>query len=310
MKQLLRIVGAFALVGMFGVEAHAQMGVARGQVVDANGEPLEGVTIEIIFRGEMERTYTTETNDDGHYMQVVGTGPYRIIASKEGYQGTFMDQMVRTGDPTDLPTLTLATREAAIRKAMAPVFERFEKAAELTAAGKFEEALALYREVEADYPEIPELHFNLGTLYARQEKWPEAEAAFQKSLELEPDNPEARILLANVHKNMGQTEDAVAAMEKLVAEHADDPKVHYDLGVFYLDARRDEDAFAQFEEVRRLDPDNVDALYLLGTLSINLGQTEQAVSLLKSYLERAPADGRFRATASELLSRIQPAETQ
>jgi tetratricopeptide (TPR) repeat protein len=310
MKQMLRVVGAFVLVGMFAAQAHAQMGVARGKVVDANGDPLADVTVEIVFLGELERKYTTETGDDGNYMQVVGTGRYRIIASKEGYQGTYMDQMVRTGDPTDLPTLTLSTREAAIRKAMAPVFERFERAAELTAARKFDEALALYKEVEADYPQIPELHFNLGTLYTRQEKWPEAEAAFMKSLELEPDNPEARILLANVHNNMGRTEEAVAAMEKLIAEHSDDPKIHYDLGVFYLDAKRDEEAFAQFEEVRRLDPDNVDALYLLGTLSINLGQQKQAVEYLQSYLEGAPEDGRFRATANELLSRIQPAETQ
>ena len=35
-------VGAFVLVGMFAAQAHAQMGVARGKVVDANGDRLCG----------------------------------------------------------------------------------------------------------------------------------------------------------------------------------------------------------------------------------------------------------------------------
>ena len=45
MKPWLTVVGAFALVVASGVEAHAQMGAARGEVVDANGEPVAGVTV-------------------------------------------------------------------------------------------------------------------------------------------------------------------------------------------------------------------------------------------------------------------------
>lgn len=308
MERWLRVVGAFAFVAASSVEARAQMGVARGQVVDEKGAPVAGATVELVFAGEIERKFKTKTDSKGQYTQVVNTGSYRVIASKDGYQGSYMDRPVRTGDPTDLPTLTIVGREAVARKAMAPILEQFEKAAALSKAGKLDEAVAVYREVEAEHPDIPELYFNLGTIYARQEKWPEAEAAYLKATELQPENAQAQVLLADVHRRMGRTDEAVAALEKLVAKKPDDPKLYYDLGVFYLNARRDRDAFASFEEVHKRDPDNVDVLYLLGTLSVNLGQIEQARSYLQSYLDKAAANGQYRAIASELITKLQPAK--
>lgn len=307
MKRWLRVVGAFALVAASGVEARAQMGVARGDVVDEKGAPVAGATVQLKFIGDMEREYTTKTDAKGQYTQVVGTGMYRVIASKDGYQGTYTDQRVRTGDPTDLPTLAIVSREAVARKAMAPILEQFEKAAALSKAGKLDEAVAVYRKLEAEHPKIPELHFNLGTLYARQEKWPEAEAAYKKAIELDPGNAQAQVLLADVHRRMGRTDEAVAAMEKLVATNPDDPKLSYDLGVFYLNERRYEEAVASLEKVPKRDPGNVDVLYLLGTASLNLGQVEKAVGFLQSYLDKAPADGQYRANASALISKLLPA---
>ena len=308
MRQWLRVVGALALVVASGVEARAQMGVVRGKVVDQEGAPVAGVVVRFEFLGGVDRHYETETNDKGAYTQVIASGPYRVTASKDGYRGSSLERSVSSGSPTDLPTLEIVNQEAAAQAAMAPILKQFEGAAELAEAGRLDEAVAAYRELEAEHPDIPELFLNLGTLYARQEKWPEAEGAFQRVLELEPDNTQAQVLLAEVHKNMGRGDEALAAMEKLIAETPGDPELHYNLGVFYLNAQRHEDAYAAFDEVRTLDPDNVNVLYLLGTLSLNLGQIDQATRHLQAYLDQAPADGQYRATAGELLSKLQPSE--
>jgi predicted Zn-dependent protease len=308
MKRWLGFIGALTLVLASGVEARAQMGAARGKVVDQMDAPIPGATVQFEFLGGASRQYTTETDDRGAYTQVVVAGRYRVTVSKDGYEGFSMEERVQTGTPTDLPTFRLVHRQAAAEEAMAPIIEQFGKASELSRAGRLEEAIAIYLELEREHPDIPELYHNLGMLYGRQEKWPEAEAALQRSLELQPGNKESQVMLAQVHKSMGRGDEALVELEKLLQESPGDPQLHYDLGVFYLNAQRYEDAYTEFDEVRRLDPDNVDVLYLLGTLSVNLGEIDRAASHLQEYLDRAPENAEYRATASELLPRLQATE--
>jgi len=308
MTRCSRVIGAFALVLASAAQARAQMGVALGKVVDEKGAPVADATVELVFRGEVERQYKTRTNKKGEFTQALPSGNYRVTVSKDGYQGTYLDHRVTTGDPTDLPTFKIVSRTAVAQEAMAPILAQFEKAAAMSKEGKVDEAIAVYREVEAKHPDMPEVHYNLGTLYARQEKWPEAEAAFKKAVELAPDNTQAHVLLADVHSRMGRTDEAVAELERLVAKSPDDPKLRFELGLLYQKARRNEEAFAAFDEARKRDPGNVDVLYLLGTLSLNLGRVDEARGYLQSYLDKAPADGDYRATASELVAKLPPAK--
>jgi tetratricopeptide (TPR) repeat protein len=297
MKRWLIGFGALALVVASGTDARAQMGIARGRVVDQDGKPVAGATVEFVFSGSEDRRFTTETDGDGRYTQMVPSGRYRVSASREGYQGTYQDVRIPTGTsaPTDLPAFQIVDREAAAQAAAAPILAEFERAQALSQAGELDEAAAAYEKLREDHPEIPEVHFNLGAVYGRQERWSEAEAAFQKVLELEPDNAQARALLAETLKNQGRAEEGVASLEALVASDPDDPDLHYNLGVFYLNAQRHEEAFASFDRVRELDPERVDVLYLLGTLSLNLGELDRAVGFFESYLEASPEDGQYRA---------------
>jgi tetratricopeptide (TPR) repeat protein len=308
MERWLRVVGALALVAASAGEARAQMGVARGQVVDEKGAPVADATVELLARGEVERQYKTRTNKKGEYTQVVPSGTYRVTVSKDGFQGTYLDHRVAMGDPTDLPTLKIVSRATVAQEAMAPILAQFEKAAELSKGGKLDEAIAVYREVEARHSDMPEVHYNLGALYARQEKWPEAEGAFRKAVDLAPDNAQYQVLLADVQARMGRTDEALAAMERLAAKSPDDPRVRFELGLLYQKARRAEEAFAAFEAAHREDPGNVDVLYLLGTLSLNLGRVDEARGYLQSYLDKAASDGQYRATASELVAKLPPAK--
>jgi tetratricopeptide (TPR) repeat protein len=315
MKRWLIAVGALALGLASSTEARAQlgqMGIARGRVVDQAGEPVAGAAVEFVYTGESTRKYTAETNDDGRYTQMVASGPYRVTVTKDGYQGSYQNVRIATSSstPTDLPPFRITDREAAARDAAAPILARFEEAQALAQAGELEEATAVYLELMEERPDIVEVHFNLGALYARQEKWAEAEASYRKVLELEPDNGQARVLLAETLKNQGRADEGVASLESLVAESPDDPDLHYNLGVFYLNAQRHEEAFGAFDRVRALDPERLDVLYLLGTLSLNLGEIDQAVGFFQSYLEKAPEDAQYRATAEGLIQQLRPAESE
>ena len=48
----------------------------------------------------------------------------------------------------------------------------------------------------ASQPEAPHLHFSLGNQYARQSRWPEAQAAYFKAYSAEPENADYAFNLA------------------------------------------------------------------------------------------------------------------
>lgn len=298
---------ASLLFSLSAVEARAQMGVAQGRIVDEKGEPVSGATVQLDFQSGMTRQYTTETDENGKYQQIVTAGRYRITASKEGYQGGFMVQVVNAGGPTPLPDIGLTSRESLMEAALAPIMEQFQKAGELTRAGRLDEAAAIFRELAAGNPDIPEVHFNLGTIYSRQERWAEAEAEFQKTLELQPDNTQAAQSLSGVYESLDRLDDAVAVLEKLAEAHPDDAKILYNLGVLYTNLRRVDEAYATMQKVAQLAPDNVEVHYVLGTLALNKGEIEAAVSHLEAYVDRAAEDAPYKATAAELLANLQKA---
>jgi tetratricopeptide (TPR) repeat protein len=284
------------------------MGVAQGRIVDENGDPVTGASVEFDYQSGMSRQYAAETDEKGKYQQIVTAGRYRITASKEGYQGGFMEQVVNAGGPTSMPDIQLVSRDSLMQAALAPIVEKFQEAGELTRAGKLDEAAAVFGELAAEHPDIPELHFNLGTIYARQEKWAEAEAAFQRTLELQPENTQAAQSLSGVYESLGRQDDAIVVMEGLAAAHPEDAGIQYNLGILYTNVRRVDEAYATLQEAERLDPDNVEVHYVLGTLALNQGRTDAAVSHLETYLQKAAQDAAYRETASGLLASLKQAQ--
>lgn len=301
------VVASSLLLSLAAVEARAQMGVAQGRIVDEKGDPVAQATVLLEYQGGMSRQYSVETDAKGKYQQIVTAGRYRITASKEGYQGGFMVQMVNAGGPTPLPDIELVSRESLMAAALAPIMEQFQKAGELAQAGKLDEAAAVFEALAAENPDIPEVHFNLGTIYARQERWPEAETAFERALELQPDNTEAAQSLSGAYESQGRVDEAVEVLEKLAAAQPGDARVQYNLGILYTNQRRVDEAYATLQKVHQLDPENVEVRYVLATLALNRGQTEAAIEHLEAYVSRAPDDAAYKATAAELLENLKQA---
>lgn len=73
---------------------------------------------------------------------------------------------------------------------------RFLKGVAQTQAGKPEEAIALFTQITADYPELPEPYNNLAVLYARQGQLDKARAALEMAIR---NNPAYAI----AHENLG-----------------------------------------------------------------------------------------------------------
>ena len=140
MKRALIAAGLLLGAGLLAAPAQAQTGTARGKVVDAEGQPIPEVKVLIEFQGGITRKFETKTNKKGEYMQVgMQPGPYRITASKEGFQPAVSDVRISLGDPTAIPDFKLATMAQASAQpgsSAAELRSSFQKAVELQSAGQ------------------------------------------------------------------------------------------------------------------------------------------------------------------------------
>ncbi|MBT0960771.1 nuclear transport factor 2 family protein [Denitromonas iodatirespirans] len=73
---------------------------------------------------------------------------------------------------------------------------RFLKAVALTELNRTDEAIAVFRKLTEDYPELPEPYNNLAVLYAQQKAFDKAKAALEMAIRTHPS-------YATAHENLG-----------------------------------------------------------------------------------------------------------
>jgi tetratricopeptide (TPR) repeat protein len=291
--------------GLLATPAQAQTGTARGKVLDADGQPITDAKVLIEFQGGITRKFETKSNKKGEYMQVgMQPGPYRLTASKDGYQPAVIDVRIALGDPTSVPDFKLHTLAQAAQQAGSPqaeLRESFQKAVELQTAGKLDEAEAAYKGILETAPDVPEVYQNLGTIYALKKDVPAAEAAFQKALELRPDSADTAAQLAKLYHENGQPEKAMEVMAKSASTNPDDAKAQFNQGIFLLNAQKNEEAIAAFEAAIKADPNMAEAYYRLGALMVGQAKIPEAIANLEKYLSMNPTDAANVAVAQGLL---------
>jgi len=309
MKRFLLIAGLFASFALLGTPAAAQTGTARGKVVDDKGQPLPDAAVLLEFQGGVTRKFDTKTNKKGEFTQVgVYPGVYRITASKEGYQSTYIEYKISLGDATYLPELKLLPKSAAAAAGAGheELGAASKKAAELTTAGNWEAAEAAFKAILVKAPSIPEVHYNLGYLASQRKDSAGAEAAYLKAIELRPNYGEAYVALARVYQDQGNTAKAMEVMNRAAEAAGDDAKVHFNLGVFFLNAGKSAEAEVSFRKAVELDPSNPEPYFHLGTLEVGQNKVPEAIASLEKYLAMNPQNPQNVATAQGLLGYLKP----
>jgi len=308
MKRALIAAGLVLGLGLLAAPAQAQTGTARGKVLDAQGQPLVDAKVLIEFQGGITRKFETKTNKKGEFLQVgMQPGPYRLTASKDGYQPSVIDYRISLGEPTQIPDFKLMTVAQVQEQAGGPAAElksSFTKAVELQAAGKLDEAEAAYKAILEKHPDVPEVYQNLGTIYALRKDVPAAEAAFTKALELRPESADISTQLAKLYQENGQPEKAMEVMAKSAGSNPEDPRAQFNQGIFLLNAGKNEEAIAAFEAAIKADPNMTEAYYRLGALMVGQGKIPEAIANLEKYLSMNPTDTQNVTIAQGLLKAL------
>jgi Flp pilus assembly protein TadD len=308
MKRALILGGVLLGLGALSAPLEAQSAIARGKVVDSQGQGVPGATVLVEFQGEIPRKSELKTNKRGEYMQGgLYPGLYRFTASKEGYHPTYLDERVASGTPTQIPDIMLKTTDEVAKaegRATTETSKKFAEAVALVSAEKFDEAEAKFKEIVAETPKVPEAYQNLAYVYARKEDWKNAEASFLKALELRPGDTNLTAGLAAIYTQTGRQSEADALMSRTVAEHPGDATVQFNRAIYLVNAGKVDEAIAEFEAVLRTDPAMATAHFHLGTLLVGQGKIPQAIEHLEKYLSMNPDNKENVATAKKLIASL------
>lgn len=171
--------------------------------------------------------------------------------------------------------------------------EQSVQARNFMAAGQYEAAIPLYRNLIRALPRNSGLITNLGMALHMAGRETQAVQELNKALALDPANAPASLYLGYAYLSLGQPQRAVAPLERAVSAQPDDLDARENLGKALLASRQYALATEQFERLSKLAPGSAAAWY-------GLGLSYQALSQQSySHLQKsAPASAYWLALAA------------
>ena len=315
------MVAVVALAIASAVPASAQNSArVFGVVTDRGGQPVAGATVTLEFAGGLTRSFEVTTNEAGEFLQIgLARGPYTLTATREGVGlnrvaidlavGQELEQNLTLLTVEEIYRDSLSADERAAFDARNATTDAFDQGLAAARGGQLDEAVGYFRTALEATPDCAECQRNLGIVYGRMEAYDEAETAFRAALALDPENAETYDGLAEIYNAQRRFDDAAeasaAAARLSGGGGADNPTAVFDQGLIFWNAGRLDEARQQFERTLQLDPEHGEAHYWLGMANLNAGQMVEAAAEFQIYLDREP-NGRFAATATGILSSIQP----
>jgi tetratricopeptide (TPR) repeat protein len=153
--------------------------------------------------------------------------------------------------------------------------------------GKFEEAIARFRQALRDNPRFMQAHNNLGNALSAAGRWQEAEAEFLSALALSPSNP---VLLGNLADNyfrQGNIGKALAADAAAITHDRYNPQRYAEFGLKLATNRQPEQAIVCFKKALLLNPRDIGTQLLLARALIATGRGADAALVYRQALHTA-----------------------
>lgn len=339
MSQASSRVAAALLVALLGAPSvHAQLNTAsaiRGLVLDAQGQPLAGVNVELEFKGEsrVKIVKKTVTNKKGGYIYSgLLPGTWAFHFTKPGYKTTLAQTDIPLGGIAELPTVTMEAGEdkdnsvagaisaAAGPSASAPggpkagpgagtdkskeLAEKYTKAMAAIKAGQNAEGEALMKEILTVVPAFAPAHQALATAAVARGDVAEAEASYRKVVEYDPQSAASHLTLANFLAKQGRYEDAFKALQDAGPQFEQDGMVQFALGAAAFNLGRTEEAQAAFLKAAEINPANAEPYFYLGSMAVSRNELPKAIEYLEKYVGMASPTAPNVAAAKGIITTL------
>jgi tetratricopeptide (TPR) repeat protein len=237
----------------------------------------------------------------GHFAVAgMGTGMWRVSATKEGYFPAQIDYDVKqlTRNPPINFSLKKASGVTAI-SADENVLKLFEQGNTLFNEGQVDEALKIFEDFIAKYPDIYPARLNAGLCYIKKEDWDRAEAEFNfvldKIKQISGDykgdpmsSAKALSGLGEVYIKKGDLDKALGFFKQAVEILPQDEATAYNVANILFSNQRVDEAIRYFELSASIKPDWPKPYLKLGYAYVNKGDYKKAIENFNKFIELDP----------------------
>lgn len=280
------------------------MGRIAGKTVDEAGKPIAGVTVKAGFGSADGGGPEATTNARGEWVVGgIGTGQWVFTFTKEGYETARIP--LRFSESMRLPPREIVlTKIVVVADPNEEIRTRLVEAAELMNSKRFAAARAIYEDLAAKYPDVPQFTPLVARAYYGEGNTAKAVEQLRLAVEKDPDNVEVKLLLGNVLMETGKTDDA-----REVLATVDDTKItsstaYLNVGIAMINDGKHADAIVWLDKAIARFPDEPEAYYYRGISYLSLGKTSDAKTDLEKFVMIAKPDAPELPLARKILDSI------
>jgi Carboxypeptidase regulatory-like domain/Tetratricopeptide repeat len=219
------VLAAALAVFAFEVSASAQTNRIGGVVRDETGGTIRGAIVRAATGGTGTAgapvSLTTATDDRGRFVFVISrSGEWRLTFEAPGFQSMTMPLGMRLTGPSPNLDIKLERQETPEAfGALAGVDSKslsgqLAAAAALYDEGRFDQALASYREIKGRAPALTLVNLQIGNIYLTRKSYGEAEAAFQEILKSDAEDANGLFAMGSLREAQGNVNEAQSWFQK------------------------------------------------------------------------------------------------
>jgi len=154
--------------------------------------------------------------------------------------------------------------------------DRLARASAAHQAGRFDEAIDLYRGLAEAFPDVAELHLNMGVAFRQSGKPDRAIAAFDRALDLTPEQAGIHFNRGNALTDMDRLDEAEAAYRMALEKSPDFLPAVTNLGDLLTRRASHSEAAELYKDALASAPGHPELLNNLGNALASLGRYEDA----------------------------------
>ncbi len=267
-----------------GFSQHSGQGRQIGVVSDEEGNPLEGVTIKLVYP-KTGSGFEIITDAEGKWVAMgVKGGTWHLDFTLQGYapkniSWTILDFRQKN----KLCEVTLQKLEGMF--ITDDLQDEFQEGVDQYEQGKYQESIDIFNGILETFPDAYMANMNIGNCYFQMEKYEEAEKFYLLFYERDQENADVLLGIGNCYANRGDNDTALEWYNRIEFEKIRAPVVLYNVGTIFFNNAQYENAIKYYKRAVEIKEDFTDAVYQLGLTNLTVGSNQDAIIQFENYLK-------------------------